>query len=110
LSDDPAFNVADVLLRRRAPNLEPAALAEVLDLLTWTMDDNGAEILAARRRWMDSEDLYAAEVAITMDEGIPFEPALMLSKLTVLEQRWPRLKARCDVLRDRLRAYGPGYT
>lgn len=52
---------------------------------------------------MDSEDLYAAEFAITMDEGIPFEPALMLSKLAVLEQRWPRLKARCDVLRDRLR-------
>lgn len=110
MNADPAWNVADVLLRRRAPNLEPAALADVLDSLTWTMDDNGAEILAARRRWMDGDDPYAAEVAIVMDEGIPFEPADMLSKLAALEQRWPQLKARCDVLRDRLRTYGPGYT
>ena len=45
-----------------------------------------------------------------MDEGLPFEPAVMLTKLTALEQRWPKLKARCDVLRERLRTYGPGYT
>lgn len=102
-------NVAKLLLRRRVANLLPGELADALDTLVWVMDDNGAEIDVARREWIEGDDPYAAEVAIAMDEGLPFEPAIMLKKLRELEERWPHLRARCAVIRERLRTFGPGF-
>lgn len=81
-------------------------LADVLDSLIWVLDDNGAEINEARRRWIEGDDPYAAELAIQMNESIPYEPKLMASKLDALEARWPHLSLRCQQLRARLAGIG----
>ena len=104
------MNVADYLYGRRARSLRAEDLADVLDSLVWVMDDNGAEVDEARRRWIDGDDPFAAEVALGMEEGLPFEPETMLAKLRLIEARWPHLRARCEVIRERLRTYGKGYS
>ena len=69
------MSVADFLFERRARNLAPDVLADVLDRLVWIMDDNGKQICAAVERWLRSSDRSRVEVALRMREVFPFRDA-----------------------------------
>lgn len=98
-------NIAERLLNRRASGAPASDFADVLDSLVWLMDDNGSEIAAARRNWLEGEDPFAAEVALLMEEGLPYDTVTMLAKMSVVEKRWPHLRSRCETLRERIRNY-----
>ncbi len=90
-------NIAEYLFNRRAPNLPPTALAEILDRLVWTMDDNGAEIHEAMRRWISSGDLEHAQVALACSEAFLYSSRQEI--VQAFEQvcgRFPDLRRRCD--------------
>src|SRR5262249_39168480 len=63
-------NVADHLFDRSrgAARTWPKGFAEILELLIWAMDDNGAEILAAVERWLQSDDLDRVRVALEVED------------------------------------------
>ena len=91
--------VMEFLWRRRAPNLPPAGLADVFDRLVWCMDDNGAEVLAVRAKWLAGDDIERVRVALAMTEAYPCgtrsEIASLCERLT---SRWPELQPECESL------------
>lgn len=85
------------LLHRRVSGLPLAALAEVFDRLVWCLDDNGADLLKVREKWLRGDDRAKAETALAMCETLPFadeqEATRELGKVAV---RWPDLSGRCE--------------
>lgn len=89
-------DIAEYLFAHRARALPPAALAEALDRLIWVLDDNGASIHNAQRRWLRGDDEAKVEVALMMDEVFPFaDRDEMASILSSVAARWPRLAPLC---------------
>lgn len=77
----------------------PKGLAEILELFIWATDDNGAEIMRAVERWLQSDDVDRVRVAVEFQEVFPFRHrAEMDSVLAVVKARWPELVERCDAL------------
>lgn len=87
----------EFLFRRRAANLPPGGLAEVFDRLLWCMDDNGAELLRVRRKWLDGDNKEKISIALAMDEAFPCESrdemSILFAKITRI---WPDLAATCS--------------
>ena len=46
----------EFLFARRTSNLPATGLAEVFDRLIWCMNDQGAELLEVRKKWLEGED------------------------------------------------------
>ena len=92
----PIENLADYLFARRNPDVSLANFAHILDQLTWTMNDEGAEIEAARQRWLAGDDPEKAEIALLMDETFPYDSRdEMTREFTRLTQRWSHLVPVC---------------
>jgi hypothetical protein len=92
----------EFLFSRRTPNLPPTGLAEVLDRLIWCMNDQGAELLQVRKKWLEGENKEKVQIALTMNEVFPCdnreEMALLFATLTT---RWPDLKGACQAILER---------
>ncbi len=87
----------EFLWLRRAKNLPPNGLAEVLDRLLWCMDDNGLEILAVRGEWLAGDDIGKVRVALSMSEVFPFSTREeMTSVFDRLVARWPEVRPDCE--------------
>jgi hypothetical protein len=92
-------NVADYLFDRSrgAARAWPKRLAEILELLVWAMDDNGAEVMAAVERWLQSDDLDRVRVALEVEDVFPFRRREeMEAVLALVKARWPQLAQQCD--------------
>lgn len=90
-------DIAELLFRRRAPNLPPKALADVLDRLIWMTDDNGKAICDTLRRWIESGDRQRAEVALEASEVFLFtDREKMVRAFDNLCFIAPELRKRCD--------------
>jgi hypothetical protein len=97
----PAVDVADYLFERSRGVIRawPRGLAELFELLVWTMDDNGAEVMRAVERWLLSDDFERVRVAVELREVFPFRHrAEMDAALAVVKARWPELAERCESL------------
>jgi hypothetical protein len=95
------MDVAELLFDRcrAAARTWPKGLAEILELLIWATDDNGAEIMRAVERWLLSDDLDRVRVAVEVQEVFPFRhQAEMDAALAVVKARWPELTEQCDRL------------
>ena len=93
------INVADYLFDRSrgAARAWPKGLAEILELLVWAMDDNGAEVMAAVERWLQSDDLDRVQVALEVEGVFPFRcREEMEAVLALVKARWPQLAEQCD--------------
>lgn len=89
----------EFLWQRRVSNLPPAALAEVFDRLIWCMDDNGAELLRVRAKWLTSDDIEKVRIALAMDEVFPGNTREAIATLCAgLVSRWPELQPECERL------------
>jgi hypothetical protein len=94
-------DVADYLFEQSRGVIRawPRGLAEVFELLVWTMDDNGAEVMRAVERWLLSDDFERVRVAVEVREVFPFRHrAEMDAALAVVKARWPELAPQCDRL------------
>ena len=92
-------NIADYLFEKskNTVRLHPGSLADVLDMLIWTMDDNGGEIIAAIERWLQSEDYERVREGLHLKGVFPFrDEAEMSAVLQQIKNRWPDLAPRCD--------------
>jgi hypothetical protein len=90
-------DIMDYLVRESHPELPPDSLAEVFDKLIWCLNDNGSGLEQVRAKWIEGDDLYRAEVALSMKETYPYkEYSVMVEKLGIVEQKWPRLKELCQ--------------
>lgn len=92
--------VMEFLFVHRASALPPSALAEVFDRLIWCTDDQGAGLLKVREEWLRSTDRARVEIALAMEESLPFANfAEMDEALTCIETLWPDLGPRCCEIR-----------
>lgn len=92
----PLDNIADYLFARRNPDVSLTNMAHILDQLTWAMNDEGAEIEAARQRWLAGDNAEKVEVALLMDETFPYESREeMTREFDRLSKRWPNLAPIC---------------
>ena len=90
-------NIADIIFDRRSPNAKPEWIADILSRLTWLMDDNGAEIHEAYRRWIESDDLERISVALSDREVFLFDSRDEMKKVfSDLGHRFPELVPRCE--------------
>lgn len=89
----------EFLWQRRAKNLPPEGLAEIFDRLIWCMDDQGAELLRVRAKWLAGDDIEKARVALVMNEVFPGNTREVLVTLfDRLVSRWPELRPECERL------------
>jgi hypothetical protein len=89
----------EFLFSRRTPNLPPKGLAEVLDRLIWCMNDQGAELLQVRKKWLEGGDKEKVRIALAMDEVFPCESREDMTRLfTKITSRWPDLKDACQAV------------
>jgi hypothetical protein len=90
--------VADVLLAHIGPGLPPKALANVLDSMIWSLD---AEVVTPlQEAWLMSGDRARVEVALEMDEVLPFvDGAMMVAVLDRVAEQWPDLSSKCERLK-----------
>jgi hypothetical protein len=94
-------NIADEIFDRcrTAARSWPKGIAEQFALLIWSTDDNGSEIMAALKRWLQSDDLDRIRVAVEGVGVFPFRHrAEMEAVLAVVKKRWPDLTGKCDQL------------
>jgi hypothetical protein len=94
-------NLADLIFEccRQSARSWPKGIAEILELLIWATDDNGAEIMRAVERWLQSDDLDRVRVAVEVEGVFPFHHrAEMDAVLALVKTRWPDLTERCDAL------------
>jgi len=90
-------NIADLIFDRSAPNAQPEWIADILSRLVWLMDDNGAEIHEAYRRWIQSDDLGRISVALSDTEVFLFDSRDEMTKVfSDLGIRFPTLVPRCE--------------
>jgi hypothetical protein len=107
LTDDSEFamnieEIMDSLVSRRAPALPPEALAEVFDYLIWCLENNGAEIEAVRRKWLNGEDVDKIAIALAMTEGFPCASHQeMIGLFGRIMNRWPTFHDACHDILDR---------
>jgi hypothetical protein len=97
ISRDEMSRLMDLVAMHRAPELAPTAVAEVFDRLVWCFDDNGHELERVREAWLQSDDRWRVEVALSMQETFPFQDAKVME--TILARvgfRWPDLEAKCE--------------
>lgn len=97
--DQHANNIADELFEKSRLVIRawPKGLAEIFELLVWTMNDNGTEISRAIERWLLSDDVERVRVAVEVRDWFPFPHATeMDAALAVVKARWPELASLCD--------------
>lgn len=93
------MDLADYLYDQSCDNLPPDALAEVLDRLIWCLKDNGTAICATRERWLLSDDRGRVEVALTMEEVLPFDDTgEMTTAFARICAKWPEFSERCQLI------------
>ena len=91
------MNIAELLFKRRAPNVEPKWLAEVLERLVWLMDDNGTEIVEALAEWVTGSDREKIDIALAFEEISLFDERTEMSEaFDKLCSQYPDLRTRCD--------------
>lgn len=65
-------NILEFIVHHRAPGLDFSAIGDLFDRLTWTLDDNGAEIDRVRRKWLETEkDIDKVRAALAMSDSFP---------------------------------------
>jgi hypothetical protein len=89
----------EFLFSRRTPNLPPKGLADILDRLIWCMNDQGAELLQVRRKWLEGDDKDKVRIALAMDEVFPGDRREDMVRLfDKLTSRWPDLQDACQTV------------
>lgn len=87
----------EFLFQRRTPNLPVQALAEIFDRLIWCMDDQGAELLEVRRKWLEGSDKEKIAIALAMNEVFPCNTRDEMHQLfSTISNRWPEFQDRCQ--------------
>jgi hypothetical protein len=91
--------VLDYLADRLAADLDPQAFADLLDSLSWSVDDNGRQIEATRARWLREGDRVRTHVAALMSDAFPGRTREdVVGNLGAAAARFPELRARTDTI------------
>ena len=91
------MNLAESLFTKRARNLNPESLGDILGRLIWIVDDNGTEITRTLAEWLRGEDREKIAVALSFDEvflaDTPEQLGILFDQVCV---RFPEFRAKCD--------------
>ena len=102
MSNNSMSNVEEMmefLFQRRARALPPHALAQVFDILSWSMDNGGQEILDARHKWLQSGNREKVEIILAMNDCYPCKTREeMVELFREITTRWPSLKDVCQAI------------
>jgi len=91
------LNFIEQIFNRRARGAKPEWFADLFERLGWMMDDEGAEIHATMRRWIESGDLARARVALGFTDVFLYQTrSEMVTAFDQLCTRFPELRSRCD--------------
>jgi hypothetical protein len=73
--------------------------ADILQILTWSTDDNGSSIMRTAERWLiEAQDLRRIQMALNL-EVYPFETKDQMQRVfTEVAQRFPEASSRCKAL------------
>lgn len=98
-------NIAEMLVRSRAPTATPASIVDQLGGLVWQGHDNGTCIHIELEGWIEHGDEERAAIALAYDEALLFgSPEQMNAALDRLAVRLPAfgrdIGARRDWIRD----------
>lgn len=89
----------EFLFENRAPSLPPAALAKVFDILSWSMNDEGGEILRVCRKWLEGSDRQKVEICLAMEDTFPAKNReTMVALFSRITRQWPDLAQPCDAI------------
>ena len=92
-----SMNLAESLFTKRARNLNPESLGDILGRLIWIVDDNGTEITRTLAEWLRGEDREKIAVALSFDEvflaDTPEQLGILFDQVCV---RFPEFRAKCD--------------
>lgn len=99
--------VVEFLIEHRAPQLHAEHLAEILDELVRTLNEEAANALVVlQERWLLDDDRYRARITLGMRSVHPFPTrAEMAIALDAVAARWPELRSMCD---EKLASRAPG--
>lgn len=86
------------LVENSHPALPATHIAAILDQLIWCMSDNGEELLRVRDTWLLGANRRQVEIALAMDEVLPFASDERAQNLAIIEERWPDLAPRCRAI------------
>jgi hypothetical protein len=101
-------DIMETLAQRLAPALPGAALSDVFDLLIWTVDDNGADIVRVLREWVSSDDVVKVDAALSVKELFLFDSReKMVANLVPVKERFPELAPKVDQVLGRWDASRP---
>lgn len=97
--------VLDFVVSHRASQTPPRYLAEVLDELSWLLDEATVKALSqTRERWLTGDDLYKVQIALEMQSTYPFTTfEEMRVALDAVAAKWPKLAGQCSALLKRRR-------
>jgi len=88
------------LVEHRAPNSKPEWIADLLERLCWTLDEQtSGEILATLTKWLGGEDRDRVAVALALEEFYLAESPDALARIyDELCNRFPEFRERCDAI------------
>lgn len=90
-------NIADFLFLHRARSLPADQFADLLDELSWALDEESIkQITEARRRWLEGDDMEKAHIALLMSDSFPYNTRERLFEvLNQVRRNWPQLEEAC---------------
>ncbi|GAA5531303.1 hypothetical protein [Herpetosiphon gulosus] len=84
------------LLGRLSPYTPPAFFAEIIDQLSWLIDEKRVNMYQIMRDWLNSDDKEKVKIALTTTEAFFIQSdATDLATVTQIIARWPELAPLC---------------
>lgn len=98
---DATRQVMNFVVDHRAPAVEPRSFSDLFERLVWLQSDNGNNIHAVLRQWLEGEDRYRIDVALGLEETFVFDTRKeLVDSFARILQRWPELNARCEEIME----------
>ena len=86
------------LVEHRAPNLKSNAIADILDSLSWMLEEEQVRVIGVvTTEWLCGDDEYKASVAISRQEAFPARSRDELVRLVAqVSDRFPALAVKAS--------------
>ena len=97
------IGIAELLFVRRAKNVQPKWMADILDRLIWLTDDNGDSILEELHRWLGCDEEMRVAIALSLQDCFLWHTdEEMHQAIERIRVKFPALISNCD---DRVAAW-----
>ncbi|MBM7846586.1 hypothetical protein [Herpetosiphon giganteus] len=89
--------VLEYLLSRLSPHTPPIFFAEIIDQLSWLVDEQRVSMHQIMRDWLNSNDKEKVKIALSTAEAFFIQSdAADLATVTRIIERWPDLAPLCN--------------